>query len=272
VPKRAKAQSTIPRIRQIQREPAMAETVADRLRVSIIAGDFPPGTRMRQEDLAERLDVSRGPVRQALVILEREGLVRSDRWRGAVVTPLDVPLIKDLYEFRGAVERYVAETLASRSRFDAASVRDIVALGKAAAKSEDLHRLMDLDLRFHTRLYDMVGNRVLTEAMASQWTHTRRVMAATLKESGYSQTAWDEHAAIVDAIEAGDVPLAGKRAAAHMSAASARMVETFSHQLERHELERALQEPPKGAPRQRLGSSRARRPVSGAVKQKAARG
>ena len=87
----------------------MAETVANQLRLGIIAGDFPPGARMRQEDLAERLNVSRGPVRQALVILEREGLVRADRWRGAIVTPLDVPLIKDLYEFRGAVERFVAE-------------------------------------------------------------------------------------------------------------------------------------------------------------------
>jgi DNA-binding GntR family transcriptional regulator len=207
----------------------MAETVADRLRLGIIAGDVLPGARMRQEDLAERLDVSRGPIRQALVILEREGLVRADRWRGAVVTPLDVPLIKDLYEFRGAVERYVAETLASRSHFDAASMRDVVTLGKAAAKAGDLNRLMDLDLRFHTRLYDMVGNRVLTDVMGGQWTHTRRVMAATLKESGYSQMAWDEHAAIVDAIEARDVLLAGKRAAAHMAAASARMVETFSH-------------------------------------------
>jgi DNA-binding GntR family transcriptional regulator len=188
------------------------------------------------------------------------------------VTPIDVPLIEDLYEFRGAVERYVAETLAGRSGFDAAPVRDIVALGQAAAKSGDLNRLMDLDLRFHTRLYDMVGNRVLTEVMAGHWTHTRRVMAATLRESGYSQTAWDEHAAIVDAIEAHDAPLAGKRAAAHLAAASARMVETFSHQQERHQKESALQDAPKGASRQRANTRRTRHSAAARPRQKAARG
>jgi DNA-binding GntR family transcriptional regulator len=198
-------------------------------------------------------------VRQALVILEREGLVRADRWRGAIVTPLDVPFIKDLYAFRGAVERYVAETLASRTTFEAAPVRDLVRLGKAAAKAGDLNRLMELDLRFHTRLYDMVGNRVLTEVMSSQWTHARRVMAATLKESGYSQTAWDEHAAIVDAIEAHDVALAGTRAAAHMAAASARLVETFARELDRTEAEKARQEALQAS--RSLKTGRGRRPA-----------
>lgn len=210
----------------------MAETVADQLRLSIISGDLPPGARMRQEELAERLAVSRGPVRQALIILEREGLVRTDRWRGAIVAPLDVPLIKDLYEFRGAVERFVVEALAKRETFNPAPLRALVESGRAAAAAGDLARLVDLDLRFHVRLYEDLGNRVLTDVMSSHWTHTRRVMAATLRLSGYSQTAWDEHGAIVDAIEAHDAQLAGERAAAHMAAASARMVDIFTRGID----------------------------------------
>ena len=210
----------------------MAETVADQLRLSIISGDLPPGARMRQEELAERLAVSRGPVRQALIILEREGLVRTDRWRGAIVAPLDVPLIKDLYEFRGAVERFVVEALAKRDSFNPAPLRALVESGRAAAVSGDLARLIDLDLRFHVRLYEDLGNRVLTDVMSSHWTHTRRVMAATLRLSGYSQTAWDEHAAILDAVEVHDAQLAGELAAAHMAAASARMVDIFTRELD----------------------------------------
>jgi DNA-binding GntR family transcriptional regulator len=272
VPKTARLQFKAPRIRQIQREPAMAETVANQLRVGIIAGDFPPGARMRQEDLAERLNVSRGPVRQALVILEREGLVRADRWRGAVVTPLDVPLIRDLYEFRGAVERYVAETLAAGNGFDAAPVRDIIRLGKAAVKAGDLNRLMDLDLRFHTRLYDMVGNRVLAEVMGSQWTHTRRVRAATLKLAGFSPTGWAEPECFVVAMVAGDVPLAGRRAAAHIAAASTRMVETFSRELERHQ-QLAATAPRDAQPssRQRATARRGSARAATAAKRRAAR-
>ena len=107
----------------------------------------------------------------------------------------------------------------------------------------DLDRLIDLDLQFHTRLYEMVGNRVLTNVMESHWTHTRRVMAATLKEAGYPQTAWDEHSAILDAIEAHDVNAAGKRAEGHMSAASIRMSETFALGLERMQTQTAIQSP-----------------------------
>ncbi len=195
---------------------------------------------MRQEDLADRLNVSRGPVRQALVILEREGLIQSGRWRGAIVAPLDVPMIKNLYEFRGAIERLVAETLASRPDTDLASVREIVRLGLAAAATGDVVRLMDLDLRFHMRLYELLNNRILSDVMNGHWIHTRRVMAATLKLTGYPQTAWDEHAAIVDAIAARDVALAGERAAAHMAAASVRMVDTFTRELARLQSESAV--------------------------------
>jgi DNA-binding GntR family transcriptional regulator len=202
--------------------------VADRLRAAIVAGTFAPGARMRQEDLAARLAVSRAPVREALVMLEREGLVVIDRWRGAVVAPLDLPLIRDLYEFRETIERYVAETLATRKTLDTAPVREIVRLGTLAAAKGDLERLIDLDLRFHRRLYEAVGNTVLVNVMSGHWIHTQRVMAATLRERGYPKTAWDEHAAILDAIAAGDRALAGRRAAGHMAAAASRMIETFT--------------------------------------------
>jgi DNA-binding GntR family transcriptional regulator len=233
VSKQARPELKIPRIRQVHREPAMAESVAKKLRQGIIAGEFPPGARMRQEELADRLAVSRGPIRQALIMLEREGLVVADRWRGAIVAPLEVPLIKDLYEFRGAVERFVAETLATRSSFDPVPFRELVRAGVATAKSGDVMRLMELDLRFHMRLYEAVGNRVLIDVMVSHWTHTRRVMAATLKLTGYPQTVWDEHAAILAAIESHDPKLAGHRAAGHIAAASERMVDTFTRELER---------------------------------------
>ncbi len=209
----------------------MASAVADQLRAGIVSGELPPGARLLQEELADRLAVSRAPVRQALVILEREGLVLTDRWKGAVVAPLDLPHIQDLYEFRGAAERFVAETLAQRSVFDTASLRAIIEAGRTAAGLGDLAKLIELDLRFHTRLYEAVGNRVLSDVMDRHWMHTRRVMWATLKARGYPQTAWDEHAAILDAIDAHEPRVAGQRAADHMSAAAARISETFTREF-----------------------------------------
>jgi len=245
--------ASVPKIRQVVRASA-AELVARQLRQSIITGEFPPGARMRQEDLADRLAVSRGPVRQALVILEREGLVVSDLWKGSMVAPLDVPFIKDLYEFRGAVERFVAETLASRSGFDPAPLAEIVRQGSAAAAAGDVAKLTDLDERFHTGLYDAVANRVLSDVMNRHWTHTRRLMAATLKQRGYPQTAWHEHAAILDAIQNHNPAIAGAGAAAHMAAASTRVVEAFTNELARLDAEPKGSKPRSSASRPRRGT------------------
>jgi DNA-binding GntR family transcriptional regulator len=180
------------------------------------------------------MHVSRAPVRQAIVVLEREGLILTDRLRGAIVAPLDIPLIHDLYQFRGTIERDVAETLARRSDFDPAEVRGIVKAGNAAAPKNDRARLIELDLRFHTGLYDAVGNRVLSQVMRGQWAHIRRVMAGTLAIEGYPRQVWQEHSAILEAIETHDVSLAGSRAAAHTEAAARRLIQSFTGELASH--------------------------------------
>ena len=188
-------------MRRILRERPIAETATSTIRAAILTGELRPGARIRQEELADRLAVSRAPIRQALAVLKREGLLHTERGRGTVVAPLDAVLIRDLYQFRGIVERFVAATLAARSDFAFADSRAVVAAGYEAASSANLRRLTELDLQFHTGLYDAIGNRVLSEVMREQWVHFRRVMAATLAIGGYPQQVWDEHAAILSAIE-----------------------------------------------------------------------
>jgi DNA-binding GntR family transcriptional regulator len=218
-------------MRRIKRQPAVTERVLDEVRRVILSGALPPGARVTQEQLADELAVSRAPVRQALLILEREGLVQSDRWHGAVVTPLDPSLIRDTYQFRGEVERFVASLLATRFDFDAAPLRDITAEGHEAAPIGDVLQLIDVDLRFHTGLYDAVGNQVLSEVMRGQWTHIRRVMGATLSLTGYRAHVWDEHDAILDAIAAHNAELAGTLARNHTAAACAALLPTLVNQV-----------------------------------------
>jgi DNA-binding GntR family transcriptional regulator len=209
----------IGRMRRLKREPAENMATAE-LRNAILSGSLPPGARLRQEDMAARLGVSRMPIRQALSVLEREGLVRYDAWRGTIVAPLEPEAIRDMYAFRGTVERYVASTLAARPSVEVSALREVVALGRDATSTGDLQRLIDLDLRFHTRLYEAVGNRVLVDVMRGQWAHIRRVMALTLTFKGYRQRVWDEHEAILDAIDAQNAERAGALAGAHMTAAT----------------------------------------------------
>lgn len=205
----------------------MKDIALEQIRSAILNGELVPNARLRQEELAERLAVSRAPIREAMLVLEREGLIQSDASGGTIVAPLDASVIRDVYEFRGAVERYVAATLAARANLPMQPIRDVLAAGHAAASQGDVVRLIDLDVRFHATLYDAIGNRVLSDVMRAQWVHVRRVMAATLAIAGYPDRVWDEHAAIVEAIEAGDAELAGSRSAAHNTAASVRLIENL---------------------------------------------
>ena len=174
-------------------------------------------------------------------MLESEGLVLSDRWRRTIVAPLDVRLIRDVYDFRGIIEREVASSLAARRDLRTEKIRKIVNTGREAARHKKISRLVALDLEFHTALYDATGNGVLSEVMRGQWTHIRRVMGATLKMAGYPQQVWEEHGAILEAIEEHNVDLAGVRSLDHTRSASVRLIENLQKQLEseRHQHEQA---------------------------------
>ena len=152
-----------------------------------------------------------------------------------MVAPLEVGLIRDLYQFRGIIERDVAATLAARTDFQPIAIKKTMAAGRAAVEKHDTSRLIELDLEFHTGLYEAIGNRVLSEVMRGQWTHIRRVMAGTLTISGYPEQVWDEHGAILEAIEANNAHLAGMRAAAHTEAASTRLIQNLTDALGKSE-------------------------------------
>ena len=88
---------------RVKRALPMGDVVVDQLRSAILSGALRPGSRIKQEALADQLGVSRAPVRQALLVLEREGLIKSGV-TGAIVAPVDRTMILDLYAFRGIIE------------------------------------------------------------------------------------------------------------------------------------------------------------------------
>src|SRR6266571_1852144 len=83
----------------------LADAVTERMRDAILNGSFKPGQPLREEQLASMLDLSRGPVREALIRLEREGLVQVRRHRGAIVAQLSRTDVEEVYGLRLALER-----------------------------------------------------------------------------------------------------------------------------------------------------------------------
>jgi len=193
--------------------------VAQEIRTAILRGDLPPGSRVKQEDLAAQLGVSREPVRQDLLLLQREGLVTAQPNRSAQVAPVDHQLISDVYGLREAVETSMVATLARRPGFDVKPFRILIARGRTAVRQRDLPALIELDMSFHTGLYEAAGNRVIVDVMGGQWSHIRRVMAMVLDQTAYRQKVWDEHEAIVQAIQARRVASATAAAGRHIRAA-----------------------------------------------------
>jgi DNA-binding GntR family transcriptional regulator len=205
-------------VRRLIREP-IADAVVAHLRAAIETGKLSPGSRIKLAEVAEKLGVSQMPIRQAFSLLERDGLVKTDRWRGTTVTGLDAAFIRDIYVFRETLERSVAAKLA-RHPFESRTVRALIAEGRRAAASGDISQMLDLDVRFHTMLYDAYRNRVLSDVMVGLWTHVRRVMHTVVFPGGaYRSGIWDEHAAIVDAIDAGDPDRAATSAGTHIASA-----------------------------------------------------
>jgi DNA-binding GntR family transcriptional regulator len=201
--------------------------VANEIRAAILRGDLAPGSRVKQEDLAAQLGVSREPVRQALLLLEREGLVHAQPNRSALVAALDRQVISDLYEFREAVDTAVVAMLARAPRFDVASFQDVIARGRKAVRDGDLPALIDLDTRFHTSLYEAAGNHVIVDVMRGQWSHIRRVMAMVLEQGAYRQKVWDEHEAILEGIRARRVSAATATAGRHVRDARKMLLSLF---------------------------------------------
>jgi DNA-binding GntR family transcriptional regulator len=211
-------------MKAIKREPAASLRAAEEIRIAILNGALSPGTRVRQEELAEQLGLSRVPIRQALAILEQQGLVHNTLRRGAVIAPIDSSFISDVYEVREIVESYAAAR-AAEIGFDLKPLLEVVRLGRRAVKADKVEDLVELDWRFHSGLYEASGNQVLVKTMQAQWVHVRRAMFVTIASlRDRSRIFWDEHQAILNAIGKRDARLASKLASEHVRSAKCSIV------------------------------------------------
>ncbi len=186
---------------RLQPSPDLVDQVYRALLDAINAGALPPGERLTQEDIAQRLAVSRQPVLQALRLLKKDGLVLDAPGRGLVVAPLDPASIAQVYQVRGVLDALAARLAAQRGyRMPARMIE----LGRKAARGRNIDAMVEADLAFHTAIYEASGNPLIEQSAQLHWRHLRRVMGAVLQTTPQRETLWDEHQAIADAIAAGD--------------------------------------------------------------------
>lgn len=179
--------------------------VAQALRDEILQGRIPPGARIRQEEVAARLAVSRVPVREALRVLEADGLVTLVANTGAWVAHLSLIECEEIYQIRERVEplllRYAAPGLG------ADELRRLEDLSAQMEASTDLEQFLRLDREFHLLSYSTAETGMLSELVHRLWNttqHYRRAFSITL-DSRSRRVVHDEHHMITAALRDGDV-------------------------------------------------------------------
>lgn len=190
--------------------------VADAIREAIVGGDFAPGSRIRQEEIADRTGASRAPVREALRMLAGEGLVTLVANSGARVSSLSLTECEEIYLVRERVEPLLLRL--SAPGLDAAALDRLAGLAEAMAASDDQEEFLALDRAFHLGTYAAADTVVLADLVTRLWNRTqsyRRVYTGLMDEPA-RQSVHNEHRMIVAAIRDGDLDSAESLLAGHI--------------------------------------------------------
>lgn len=179
------------------------EQVADFLREGILSGQFPRGTRLKQVEIAQMLQTSITPVREALRILEAEGYVESGSYRGATVAPFDAAVSTEVLNLRKLLEAELVR--AAVARMTASDLQDLRTLSNRfdeAVRRQESGQTRGANYQLHRRLYDVAGLPQTLHLVQILW--ARYPFDLINQLCGRAARAAEEHAAILDRVAAGD--------------------------------------------------------------------
>jgi len=190
-----------------------------RLLDDIRNGALHPGARLRETELADRLGISRTPVREAIRQLEADGLVIHLPRQGATIRSLDHAEVVELYEMRAVLEGTAAR-LAARAASDI-ELAELVALNTDLAMAPAAPQAREVNRQFHRMLLDAARNRFLVKSMSALQKTLLILGPTTLADPSRATAAVAEHSAVLTALQARDGANAEAAMRAHVDAALA---------------------------------------------------
>jgi phosphonate utilization transcriptional regulator len=201
--------------------PALVQQELERI---ILSGGLPSGSKLNEAAIAQRLGVSRGPVREAFRALEESGLVRLEKNRGVFVRRIPVEEADEIYELRAVLDEFVGRRLAQTAT--PAHLRElgvrIDRMEKAAAKG-DVGAYLAANVDFHDRLVELAGNAKLLGMYRRLVNELHLFRHATLAQGGALPVSTREHRDIVARIAEGQPAAAGRALFDHVMASRERM-------------------------------------------------
>jgi DNA-binding GntR family transcriptional regulator len=199
------------------------------IRERILDNAYPPGHRALESELAQALGISRTPVREALIRLQKEGLVEVVPRHGMRVLPMSPADLAEMYVVLSALESAAAEAVAARRPSDdelkplVQATRDM----DRALKADDLDAWAAADERFHRTLVDLAGNRMLQATVENFWDRAHRARMVTLRMRPKPINSTKEHTLLVERLRAGDARGALELNREHRARASGELLALF---------------------------------------------
>lgn len=191
---------------------SQSQRIYEEIKRRILENELPAGAQVLENELASLLGVSRTPIREALVMLSRDGMVEVRPRHGMRVLPVSADDMQDIYDILTALESRAAEIVASRgaTKDEIRRLEQAVADMDTALKQDDLKGWAEADERFHMLLVELTKNKRLIGLVNTYWEQSHRVRMLTLKLRPKPVHSNSDHAAVVDAIRKRDPEKARK--------------------------------------------------------------
>jgi DNA-binding GntR family transcriptional regulator len=202
----------------------IVDTVQESLREAIFLGALRAGEQLSVPELARRLNVSRSPVREAVLGLVAQGLAVEQPRRGVVVATVNPADLLAIHEVRIFLEAGAARLAAERITADGIKVlRGILREQEAVAKSPDAAGYFRTNAAFHRTIAGAAGNDRLSQMLATLEDQMRIALHQVAADRAHMRAGFSEHRAVVDAIAARDAAAAEQRMRAHIESTIARI-------------------------------------------------
>ncbi len=205
---------------------SLTSVVQQEIERAILVGEYEPGSKLIEAALAEKMGVSRGPVREAFRMLEEAGLVRNEKNRGVFVRDIPIDEAVEIFDLRAAMDELVGRQLARN--ITAAQLKEIKGLVDSmekTVKAEDAYNYHLLNLKFHDRLVEMAGNSKLTAIYRKLIKELSLFRRLNLADGWLMPVSAGEHRQIVKAIASGDADVAGRTMYDHVIESKERTIE-----------------------------------------------
>ncbi len=204
----------------------LREVVFENIRKAIIEGVLKPGERLMEIQLSEQLGVSRTPVREAIRMLELEGLVVMLPRKGAYVANISKKDLMDILEVRVGLEGLAAYCATDRMTKD--HIKKLETISQELEEDvykNDVETMLAKDEEFHTLIFEATGNKRLISMMINIWETVYRFRLMYMSDYSSAVNIVDEHKKIIEAFKKGKANLAEKLAKEHIELAQQFMIE-----------------------------------------------